>query len=287
MDKTGHMTIAAHTAGRRNGRQWTGRWILAAVLLLVTVAVAGSCLEEQAVVTDFSRKNLPPCLSYLFGTDWMGRDMLSRTLAGLSTSIRIGVLASGVSAVIALFLGTAAAVGGKWADDIISWCIDLMMGVPHIVLLLLISYALGKGEKGVIVGVALTHWTSLARLIRGEVMQLRESEYIQIAGKLGLGKWEIAKKHIVPHVLPQFIVGLVLLFPHAILHESSITFLGFGLSTEQPAIGVILSESMRYLIMGKWWLAVFPGMMLVLTVVLFEKGGTALRQLLDPGSVHK
>lgn len=118
-------------------------------------------------------------------------------------------------------------------------------------------------------------------------MQLRESEYIQIAGKLGLGKWEIAKKHIVPHVLPQFIVGLVLLFPHAILHESSITFLGFGLSTEQPAIGVILSESMRYLIMGKWWLAVFPGMMLVLTVVLFEKGGTALRQLLNPGSVHK
>ena len=82
--------------------------------------------------------------------------------------------------------------------------------------------------KGVIAGVALTHWTSLARLIRGEVMQLRESEYIQIAGKLGLGKWEIAKKHIVPHVLPQFIVGLVLLFPHAILHESSIHFWASG-----------------------------------------------------------
>jgi peptide/nickel transport system permease protein len=172
-------------------------------------------------------------------------------------------------------------------DSAISFAIDTVMGIPHILLLILISYAMGKGLKGVIAGVALTHWTSLARLIRGEVMQLRESEYIQIAGKLGLGKWEIAKKHIVPHVLPQFIVGLVLLFPHAILHESSITFLGFGLSTEQPAIGVILSESMRYLIMGKWWLAVFPGMMLVLTVVLFEKGGTAIRQLLDPGSVHK
>ena len=104
---------------------------------------------------------------------------------------------------------------------------------------------------------------------------------------MGWANGRLRKKHIVPHVLPQFIVGLVLLFPHAILHESSITFLGFGLSTEQPAIGVILSESMRYLIMGKWWLAVFPGMMLVLTVVLFEKGGTALRQLLDPGSVHK
>ena len=80
MDKTGHMTIAAHTAGRRNGRQWMRRFLLAAVLLLAAVAVAGICLEERAVVTDFSRKNLPPCLKYLFGTDWMGRDMLSRTL---------------------------------------------------------------------------------------------------------------------------------------------------------------------------------------------------------------
>ena len=160
MDKTGHMMIAVHTEGRRNGRQWMRCFLLAAVLLLAVAAVAGICLEEQAVVTDFSRKNLPPCLKYLFG-------MLSRTLAGLSTSIRIGVLASAVSAVLALFLGTAAAVGGKWADDIISWCIDLMMGVPHIVLLLLISYALGKGEKGVVVGVALTHWPNLARVIRG------------------------------------------------------------------------------------------------------------------------
>lgn len=82
MDKTGHMTIAAHTAGRRNGRQWMWRFLLVAVLLLAVVAVSGICLEEQAVVTDFSRKNLPPCLKYLFGTDWMGRDMLSRTLAG-------------------------------------------------------------------------------------------------------------------------------------------------------------------------------------------------------------
>ena len=171
-------------------------------------------------------------------------------------------------------------------DSAISFAIDTVMGIPHILLLILISYAMGKAE-GSDCRCGADALDISGKLIRGEVMQLRESEYIQIAGKLGLGKWEIAKKHIVPHVLPQFIVGLVLLFPHAILHESSITFLGFGLSTEQPAIGVILSESMRYLIMGKWWLAVFPGMMLVLTVVLFEKGGTALRQLLDPGSVHK
>ena len=161
------------------------------------------------------------------------------------------------------------------------------MGIPHILLLLLISYALGRGLRGVIIGVALTHWTSLARLIRGEVLQLKESEYIQIAEKLGHSKMRIAWKHMFPHLLPQFVVGLVLMFPHAILHESSITFLGFGLSAEQPAIGVILSESMTYLIMGNWWLALFPGLMLVLTVVLFDLGGNALRSILDPNSVHE
>ena len=163
----------------------------------------------------------------------------------------------------------------------------MVMGIPHILLVLLISYACGKGMKGVIAGVALSHWCSLARLIRSEVLQLKQSEYILIAGKLGHSKLEIAKKHMLPHLLPQFVVGLVLLFPHAILHESSVTFLGFGLSSEQPAIGIILSESMKYLITGKWWLAVFPGIMLVLTVVLFDLGGTALRKILDPNSVHK
>ena len=193
-------------------------------------------------------------------------------------SILIGVLAAGVSAVMALILGICAATLGKKVDSAISFAIDTVMGIPHILLLILISYAMGKGLKGVIAGVALTHWTSLARLIRGEVMQLRESEYIQIAGKLGLGKWEIAKKHIVPHVLPQFIVGLVLLFPHAILHESSITFLGFGLSTEQPAIGVIFIRKYALSDHGQMVAGCISWMMLVLTVVLFEKGGTFIRE---------
>lgn len=259
----------------------------AALLFLAVVAVAGYYCHDAAMETDFSRKNLMPCLQYPFGTDWLGRNMFYRTLTGLSMSIRIGVLAAGVSAVVAMILGVAAATGGKMVDTVITFVIDTVMGIPHILLLILISYAMGKGLKGVIVGVALTHWTSLARLIRGEVMQLRESEYIQITERLGHSKLKIAVKHMLPHLLPQFIVGLVLLFPHAILHESSITFLGFGLSTEQPAIGVILSESMKYLILGKWWLALFPGMMLVLTVVLFDLGGTALRRILDPNSAHE
>lgn len=272
---------------RLNRRQRVLLGLGVSVVFLILICVAGLLSGEAARVTDFSRKNLAPCGKYIFGTDWLGRDMLARTLKGLSLSILIGILAAAVSAVIALVLGVASAVMGKWVDEAITFVIDLIMGIPHILLLILISVALGKGLKGVIVGVALSHWPSLARLIRAEVMQLKESPYIQIAEKLGKSRWYIARKHMLPHLLPQFLVGLVLLFPHAILHESSITFLGFGLSTEQPAIGIVLSEAMKYLITGKWWLALFPGILLVVIVVLFYVAGESLRKLLDPGSVHE
>ena len=258
-----------------------------AVLVIGAVLVAGVCLKEQALTTDFTRKNIAPCIQYPFGTDWMGRDMFVRTLTGLSLSIRIGLITSVFSSVIAVGLGLACAAGGKWADSLISGLIDVVMGIPHILLLLLISFALGKGLKGVAVGIILTHWTSLTRLIRGEVLQLRESHFIKIAEKMGMSPWQIGIRHMMPHLLPQVLVGMVLMFPHAILHEASITFLRFGLSPEQPAIGVILSESMKYLTMGKWWLALFPGLFLVGTVLLFHYIGQALCRLLDPGSVHE
>lgn len=272
---------------RFNRRQRVLFSICFSVIFLTIVCVAGILCTKEALTTDFSRKNLLPGIPYLFGTDWLGRNMLARTLKGMSISILIGILSAVISAVIALTLGVASATMGKRVDSVITWLIDLIMGIPHMLLLLLISVALGKGLKGVIVGVAITHWPSLARLIRAEVIQLKESPYIQIAQKLGKSRWYIAKKHIFPHLVPQFVVGLVLIFPHAILHESSITFLGFGLSTEQPAIGIILSEAMKYLVTGKWWLALFPGIFLVITVILFYVVGEGIRKLIDPGSVHE
>ena len=282
------MVLSIRASGREmNQRKKTIIDFTAAVIFLAAVAIGGLFCKEAAQATDFSQKNLLPGLSHPFGTDWLGRDMFVRTIRGLSLSILIGLAAATVSAFAALILGIASATLGKGVDAVITWIIDLVMGIPHILLLLLISVALGKGLTGVVVGVALTHWTSLARVIRGEVMQLRESQYIKIAEKLGHGKLHIAVKHMLPHLVPQFLVGLILLFPHAILHESSITFLGFGLSSEQPAIGIILSESMKYLVTGKWWLALFPGLMLVLTVILFDVAGESLRKLIDPGSAHK
>lgn len=266
----------------RGNRATTLVACIAAACALAIVVAAGLALYGQATVTDFTAKNLSPSLAHPFGTDWMGRDMLSRTLAGLSTSVLVGLLAATVSSVIALVLGCAAALGGKRVDAVISWLIDLMMGIPHIVLLILISYALGKGFWGVTIGVALTHWPSLARILRAEILQCASSDFVAAAARLGAGRLAISARHMVPYVLPQFVVGLVLLFPHAILHEAAITFLGFGLPPEMPAIGIILSEAMGYLSAGLWWLAVFPGLALVVCVMLFDVVGTSLRKLVDP-----
>lgn len=283
------MEEALHTPVQRSrgNRATTLVACIAAACALAIVVAAGLALYSQATVTDFTAKNLAPSLAHPFGTDWMGRDMLSRTLAGLSTSVLVGLLATTVSSVIALVLGCAAALGGKRVDAVISWLIDLMMGIPHIVLLVLISYAIGKGFWGVTIGVAVTHWPSLARVVRAEVLQCRESKFVEVARKLGQSPARIALHHMVPYVLPQFVVGLILLFPHAILHEAAITFLGFGLPPEQPAIGVILSESMSYLSTGAWWLAVFPGLALMATVLLFDVAGQSLRKLVDPHTAQK
>ena len=270
-----------------NRRRSTLFLVIFAVAVLAAITVAGILLNGRAMESDFARKNLMPCLEYPFGTDWMGRDMLARTLAGLSLSIRIGLLTAAVSACIALAMGVISATMGRWADSVVCFCIDLVMGIPHILLVMLISIACGKGFLGVVTGVALSHWTSLARVLRGEVLQLREAPYVRVAEKLGRSRLQIVRRHLLPHLLPQFLTGLILQFPHAILHEASITFLGFGLSPEQPAIGVILSESMRYLTTGKWWLALFPGLALVGTVVLFAVMGEHLRRLLDPASLHE
>ncbi len=271
----------------RNRRHSTIWFAVAGAAVLVAIMFAGMAVEDSAMATDFTRKNLPPSGVFLFGTDWMGRDMLARTVAGLSLSIRIGLLTAVVSAGIALALGVLSAVFGGWVDAVVSWWIDLAMGIPHILLVMLISIACGRGFVGVVAGVSLSHWTSLARVIRGEVIQLKSAPYLLVAEKLGVSVWKRVRLHMLPHLLPQFLTGFILLFPHAILHEASVTFLGFGLSSEQPAIGVILSESMRYLTTGKWWLALFPGTALVLVVILFALLGERARLLLDPGSIHQ
>lgn len=276
---------AAEVSLSGNRRRTVARLVAASALLLLVV-VCGGVLRPQATATDFAQKNLAPCLAHLFGTDWMGRDMLARTVTGLSTSVWVGLAASVCSGAIALVLALVSALGGQAADAVVGWLIDLVMGVPHMVLLILVSYGLGRGFWGVTLAVALTHWGSLARVLRAEAIQIRDQPYLRLTQAAGASRSRIAFAHVMPAVLPQLIVGLVVAFPHAILHEASITFLGFGLGADEPAIGVILSEAMQYLSMGYWWLAVLPGLALVAVVLVFDRLGSSLRDLVAPDSTQ-
>lgn len=272
---------------KMNRRQKTALLSAIIIILLSIIAIVGITMNPQLYEPDYGAKKLVPSLEHPFGTDYLGRDMFFRTLKGLSTSILIGTLAATVSAFIALGVGVLAATAGGWVDKIVSYFIDLFMGVPHMVLLMLISFMLGGGLKGVVIGVAFTHWPNLARVIRGEVMQVREAQFVKSARKFGISKVKVARRHIVPHVVPQFIVGLILLFPHAILHEAGLTFLGFGLPIDAPAIGIVLSEALKHISTGMWWLVFFPGVTLVIIVMLFNTLGDHIKLLVDPISAQE
>jgi peptide/nickel transport system permease protein len=290
------LTIRRNKAGqniketRRKKMNRRTKTVILTVLIaavIVSALLAGLLISDEAVAIDFANAKQKPSFEHPFGTDWMGRDLFARTMKGLSISITVGVVASAISAVAAVLIGIAAATGSKALDSFVNWLIDLVMGVPHLVLIILISFSCGRGLKGLLIGIAVTHWTSLARLIRAEVLQLRSEQYIAVSRKLGKSNRWILVKHILPHMIPQFVVGLILMFPHAILHEASVSFLGYGLPPEQPAIGIILSESMKYLSSGMWWLAFFPGLTLVLIVILLDHLGDNLKMLIDPYSAQE
>ena len=263
--------------------------VAAAVIFtaLISIYISGIFMNQANLNADFSQKALPPSFSHPFGTDLLGRDMLARTIKGLSVSLFVGVAASTVSAIIALIVGITAALGKGWLDHFMNWLIDLVMGIPHTILLILIAVASGRGLRGLLIGIIATHWTGLARIIRAEVLQIKNKQYIAVSRKLGRSDIWIMIRHILPHMIPQFFIGLVLLFPHAIMHESALTFLGFGLPPEEPAIGIILSESKQYLSSGMWWQALFPGLSLVIIVLLFDKLGECLKLILDPYSANE
>ncbi|MBA2941951.1 ABC transporter permease [Paenibacillus sp. CGMCC 1.16610] len=260
---------------------------VAAMLVLFTIFAMSVGMDSSGLSTSLNQRNFAPSVAHPFGTDWLGRDMLTRTIKGLALSLRVGVVAGASSVIIAGIMGLAAAVMGKTVNRLVSWLTDLFLSVPHLVTLLLIAFVVGGGAKGIIIGVALTHWPALTRVIRAEVMQIRFAPYVSISRNFGKSSWWIATRHIIPHLLPQLLVGLILIVPHAILHEAAVTFIGMGLSPHEPAIGIILSESMRYLSSGMWWLALFPGLCLLLLVRAFAMLGENLKTWVDPRRAHE
>lgn len=281
-------SIAQRLAPPEMAFSWGSRRVRTLCLTIFCLAVFALLfisawrMDESKLSVNFMAKNLSPSWEHPFGTDWLGRDMLVRTVKGLRISLGIGMVAALCSTVLALVLGGAAATCGRRVDALVTGMVDVVMGTPHLVLLILISFSLGGGAVGVIVAVALSHWTRLARIVRAEILQLKSADYVLLSRHMGRSTLWIARRHLLPNLLPQFLVGLILLFPHAIMHAAGLTFLGFGLPPHLPAIGVLLSEAMRYLSTGYWWLAVAPGLALLFFVKLFDLLGGAVRILTAP-----
>jgi peptide/nickel transport system permease protein len=282
------VTAVVERSGPRfaDRRSRTLAYVGLSVLVVLGVAVAGGLAADAAQTTSLADRNLGPSAAHWFGTDRLGRDMLARTLAGLRLSLVVGVAAAVVSAGIALTLACLAAVFGGVVDRAVGWLVDLFLALPHLVLLILLAFALGGGTGAVVTAVALTHWPTLTRVLRGRAREVMSSDYVAISRQQGHGRGWIARRHLAGHLAGHFLVGTVLLFPHAILHEAALSFLGLGVDPGEPSIGILLAESMRYLTAGAWWLAVLPGLCLLVVVKLVDTIGGNTRALLDPRSHH-
>ena len=275
----------------RQARRWDRRTrtLMAlgfAVALVLAVWVAGGLMQDAAGTTHLDRVNQGPSWAHPFGTDRLGRDMLARTLVGLRLSLTVGTVAALASSAIALALASASILLGRWVAAVVDWLVDLFLALPHLVLLILLAFALGGGTQAVVIAVAVTHWPMLTRVLLAQAREVAASGFVASARALGTGPWTTARRHLFPHLFPHRVVWTALMFPHAILHEAALSFLGLGIDPSQPAIGVLLADSMKLLSAGSWWLALLPGVGLLIVVKLVDSVGENLRSIVDPRSYH-
>lgn len=257
-----------------------------ALALVAAVVVAGTWAEGPAATTDLAQRHRAPAPGHLFGTDAYGRDLLLRTLVGLRLSLLVGCLAAVMSGVIAALLALVAVAGGRVGTAVVDWLVDLFLALPHLVLLILLAFALGGGTSAVVLAVGLTHWPRLTRVLTSVARESFVSDHVAISRALGHGRVHVARRHLAPVLVPHLSVGMILMFPHAILHEAALSFLGLGVDPGKPAIGILLSDAMRTLSAGHWWLAVLPGVALLVVVRVVDRLGENLRLLTDPRSAH-
>jgi peptide/nickel transport system permease protein len=170
--------------------------IAIAAVYLISILIWGVTMKPDAYAIHYADKFIPPSASHPFGTDFMGHDMYFRCFKGLANRLVLGLAASIISSVIGLVFGISSAIIGGTYDKFIQLCVDCCMGLPHLVLLILISFMVRRGAKGVMIGVALTHWPELTRLIRAEVLQVRSTQFVKAAQKMGKTRFQIAKEHV-------------------------------------------------------------------------------------------
>ena len=237
-------------------------------------------LQPPFSADDFKEHHITNKL-FLLGTDKYGRDLLSRLIVGSRISLSIGFIAVFISLIIGVILGATAGFFGGYIDKIIVWLINVFWSIPTLLMVIAITLALGRGYWQVFIAVGLTMWVEVARVVRGQFLTLKEQTFIQAAHTLGYGKIRIIWHHILPLVVPPLIVISAANFASAILIESGLSFLGIGAQPPVPSWGGMVKDHFRYLLLGKPYLTILPGLAIMSLVLAFMTLGNSLRDILD------
>lgn len=278
--KTAWRSYGTNRRSTRAVRVRVSAALVTATVLAVLLVPPLVQLDQQAV--DLAAKLLPPSWSHPFGTDDLGRDLLLRCVYGLRVSLLVGVAAALTATVIGTAVGATAGALGGWVDRGVMRLVDTVSSVPHLLMGIFIVAMFRPGVWPVVVSVALTHWLSTARIVRAEVLSLRSRPYIDAAVSGGASRWRVAVRHLLPAVLPQAALAAVLMVPHAMWHESALSFLGLGLPTHTASLGTLIQSARSSLLAGQWWPTLFPGLFIIVPTLAIAGLAGAWRERINP-----
>jgi peptide/nickel transport system permease protein len=259
------------------------------VVLLTVVALFAPLIAPYDPLRQFSNglsyvgAPVAPNGHFLLGTDASGRDVLSRLIYGARVSLLVGVVATGLASLIGVIVGTVAGYVGGVTESILMRLTDMVLSFPILLFCVALIAVTGPSTRNVVLVIAFAYWTYLARVVRGQVLSLKEREFVNAARTLGVGHIKIIRKHIIPHLMPTIIVYGTLGVATSILIEASLSFLGIGVPLPQASWGEMISEGQQYF-QSAPWLLVAPGVALILTVLAFNLAGDWLTDLLDPAT---
>jgi peptide/nickel transport system permease protein len=268
---------------RKLSKSWAGLLGFCIIIFLVVLSLFGQWIAPfDPMDAPLRDRLLPPFTDgHILGTDQLGRDILSRIIAGTKVSLIIGLATALLAGVIGTIVGVIAGYFRGWIDIVLMRIVDVQLSFPFILLVLVISAVLGAGLTNIIISLALAGWVIFARVIRSEVLALREKEFITAAIATGVPKFEILVRHILPNIFTPIIILISLQMGTYIIAEASVSFLGFGVQPPTPAWGNMLNEGKDY-IFSSWWLITFPGIAIILTTLGVNLFGDWLRDTLDP-----
>jgi peptide/nickel transport system permease protein len=252
------------------------------LLLIILMAVFDETLAPSAAnEIDVEDRLRPPSLEHPFGTDDLGRDILSRVILGASVSLRVGFLAVAIALVVGSLIGLLAGFYGRWVDDVLMRFMDVLFAFPAVLLAIAVLAVRGPGSGNTALAIGIVYVPIFARVTRASVLGVREEVYVRASRSVGASDFRLLTRHVLPNAAPPIIVQTSISLAFAVLAEAALSFLGLGTQPPNPSWGLMLAEGRGFIDIA-WWLAFFPGMAIFVTVLCFNLLGDGLRDVLDP-----